>query len=231
MLRLALPFALALLACASARPPEAPPDDRELVVLVHGMGRTPLSMVPLGVALRRAGYRTLNVGYDSQGPGVEALGRELAAAVHAETARAPASAVHFVGHSLGGLLSRWVLAHDPPPGAGRAVLLASPGAGSAAADRWAWLLRFGLPPIAELTTGAPFEPGPLPPGVGVAVIAGDADGKVSPDEARLPGADATCVVPSGHTAIMWRPRVIRLVTAFLGTGELSPSAGDCAAEL
>ena len=229
MLRSTLPLALLLTACATARPPAEPPlDDRELVVLVHGMGRTPLSMAPLAWSLRRAGYRTLNVGYSSQGPGVETLGRELAAAVHAETGRLPAPAVHFVGHSLGGLLSRWVLAHDPPAHAGRVVLLASPVAGSAAADRWAWLLRWGLPPIAELTTGAPFEPGPLPPGAEVAAIAGDADGKVSPGEACLPGA-AFRAVPSGHTAIMWRPRVHRLVRAFLATGEL-PGAQTCAPE-
>lgn len=230
MNRLVLPLALVLSACTTVRPgappemspPDTPPlEARELVVLVHGMGRTPLSMVPMDLALRRAGYRTLNVGYPSQGPGVEALARHLAAAVGAEVAREPAPRVHFVAHSLGGVLARWVLAHAPPAAEpGRLVLLASPVAGSAAADRWAWLLRWGLPPIAELTTGDPFDPGSLPPGVDVAVLAGDADGKVSVDEACLPGA-TTRVVQSGHTAIMWRPAVIRLVTAFLDTGELA----------
>ena len=229
MRRLLLPLVLALSACASARLPEpSASDPRELVVLVHGMGRTPLSMVPLELALRRAGYRTLNVGYPSQGPGVEALGRHVAAEVGAELARAPAPRVHVVAHSLGGVLARWVLAHAPPDRPGRLVLLASPAAGAAAADRWAWLLRWALPPIAELTTGAPFDPGRLPPGVEVAVVAGDADGKVSVEEACLAGASVR-VVPSGHTAIVWRPRVVRLVTAFLDTGRLPGAAARCRA--
>ena len=223
---LALPLAALLTACAPAPLAEAsPPDDRDLVVLVHGMGRTPISMAPLAWSLRRAGYRTLNVGYSSQGPDIAALAAGVADAVRAETARAPAPAVHFVGHSLGGVISRTVLAADPPPAPGRLVLLASPVAGAASADRWAWVLRWTLPPIAELRTDAPFRPGALPERTEVAVITGDADGKVSPGEACLPGA-ATRVIPSGHTAIMWRPRTARLVKAFLASGEL-PGAFAC----
>lgn len=221
-------LAVALSACAGARP--GPP--REMVVLVHGMGRTSLSMVPMGRALERAGYRVLYVGYSSQGPGVAEIGAALAAEVDAELARAPAPRVHVVGHSLGTVATRWMLTHDPPPVPGRVVMLAPPNRGSRAADRLADAVGWMLPPIRELrTTGGPAADLGVPDGVEVAVIAGDRDGKVSVEETCLAGA-AHAVVPSGHTWIMARPRVIGRVRAFLATGRLPGASPDaCAATL
>ena len=216
-------LAVGLSACAGPRP------GTDLVVLVHGMGRTSLSMAPMEVALRRAGYRVLNVGYSSQRPGVAEIGRQVGRAVEAELAREPAPRVHFVGHSLGTVATRWLLAHDPPPGPGRVVMLAPPNRGAASADRWAPRVGWLLPPIRELqTAGGPAADLGLPDGVEVAVIAGDRDGKVTVAETCLPGA-AHAVVPSRHTFIMMRPRVIGLVRAFLDTGVL-PGAGQACAD-
>ncbi|WP_412061369.1 esterase/lipase family protein [Rubrivirga sp. IMCC45206] len=216
--------ALTLAGCASTRP-ETPA--RDLVVLVHGMGRTPLSMAPLAIALQRAGYRVLNVGYDSQRPGVAEIGAALGDRVARELAAEPAPRVHYVGHSLGTVVIRWHLLHDPPPGASRVVMLAPPNQGAASADRFAALVGWALPPIRELgaSGGTAAELGPLPD-VAVAVVAGDRDGKVAVAETCLDGAQHR-VVPSGHTALMWRPRVLRLVRGFLDTGELA-GASDAA---
>ena len=224
MRRAALLFSLALSACAGSRPAEPP---RELVVLVHGMGRSALSMAPMEYALRRAGYRVLNVGYSSQGPGVAEIGAAIAAEVAAETDRQPAPRVHWVGHSLGTVAVRWVLANAPPDAPGRAVFLAPPNRGAASADRLARWVGWALPPIRDLrTTGGPAAELALPPGAEVAVIAGDRDRKVSVAETCIEGADHA-VVPSGHTFIMARPSVRRMVRAYLATGDL-PGANDAA---
>ena len=217
--------ALALSACAGTRPGP----DAELVVLVHGMGRTTISMAPLEVALRRSGYRVLNVGYDSQGPGVAEIGQRLADAIDAENDRRPARRVHVVGHSLGTVATRWMLAHDPPAAPGRVVMLAPPNRGSRSADRWARWVGWSLPPIRELqTTGGPAVELGIPDGAEVAVIAGDRDGKVGVEETCLDGAEHV-VVPSRHTFIMMRPRVIGLVRAFLATGDLPGADGAACA--
>ena len=226
-------LAVALGACSGARPSGSRPGPpRELVVLVHGMGRTPLSMAPMALALRRSGYRVLNVGYSSQGPSVAEIGAGLAAEIDAELERAPAPRVHIVGHSLGTVAARWVLAHDPPPVPGRVVMLAPPNRGSRAADRLAGAVGWLLPPIRELrTTDTPAADLVLPDGVEVAVIAGDRDGKVSVAETCLAGAHHA-VVRSRHTFIMMRPRVVGLVRAFLATGQLPGASRDaCAAPL
>lgn len=225
------PSALALVllglacgACASSRPSSEP---RELVVLVHGMGRTTLSMAALDVGLRRAGYRVLNVGYSSQGPGVAEIGRRLDDAVDRAVAEEVPPRVHFVGHSLGTVVVRWLLANDPPGVPGRAVFLAPPNRGARAADRWAGGVGWALPPIRELRTGGGTAVAlGAPPRTEVAVIAGSRDGKVAVEETCLEGA-AHAVVPSGHTVIMLRPRVVRMVRHFLATGVL-PGASDAA---
>ena len=233
MIRLLRPLVLllpllALTACASVRPADAAP--RELVVLVHGMGRSALSMAPMAISLRRAGYRVLNVGYNSQGPSVAEIGAQVDAEVDAALADAPAPRVHFVGHSLGTVVIRWLLVHDPPEAAGRAVLLAPPNQGAHSADRWARWVGWALPPIRELRTtgGTAADLGP-PPGVEVAVIAGERDGKVAVEETCLEGA-AHAVVASGHTVLMMRPSVMERVKGFLATGELAGASDAACAE-
>jgi pimeloyl-ACP methyl ester carboxylesterase len=211
---------------APARPDSPSDPSSQLVVVVHGMGRTPVSMLSVAVSLRRAGYRVLNAGYSSYGPSVAEIGAGLGARIALEVARRPAAQVHFVGHSLGNIAVRWLLAHAPPPHVGRVVMLAPPNQGSAAADRLAgsvgWLLR----PIAELRTTGGTAVGlpPPPPGVQVAVIAGARDAKVSVHESALPGADAHAVVDAGHTFIMMRRDVLGAVRRFLATGDLGLEA-------
>lgn len=225
-----LPLLLLLLAasCApaavrgSAAGVPAPSPERELVVLVHGMGRTPLSMVPLERRLERAGYAVLNWGYSSTCCDIAELGARLRRAVEAHPAAG--GRVHFVSHSLGGILVRRVLAEDDLPFAtGRVVMLAPPNQGSRAADRLAPALGWLLRPLPELRTAA-MRSAPLlaaAPEVEVGVIAGRYDAKVSVAESRLEGMDAHAVVPATHGFLMFRADVQRLVLEFLRDGAFS----------
>ncbi|HEX8692138.1 MAG TPA: alpha/beta fold hydrolase [Longimicrobium sp.] len=198
--------------------PAGPDDRRELVVLVHGMGRSRASMWLLGRSLEAEGYRVLNWGYSSYSDPVPALGARLARDVSGELGRAPK--VHFVGHSLGNVIVRWALAHEPPARAGRVVMLAPPNQGAAAADRYARYAAWLMPPIEELRTapGSTVRTLPAPRGVDVGVIAGAHDGKVSVDETHLAGERDHVVVPAAHSFIMNRRDVRDLTLRFLRTG-------------
>jgi len=192
--------------------------EHELVVLAHGMGRTPASMWMLARTLRARGYRVLNWGYNSYTRPLHELGALMARDVAA--AAGNAATVHFVGHSLGTVITRWVLKHAPPARLGRVVMLAPPNRGAARADRVA---RFGawlLPPLVDLCThdGAAARALAAPAGVEVGIIAGAADRTVRVAETHLDGAAGHVLVPGGHTFIMLRPNVHRLVCAFLDTG-------------
>jgi pimeloyl-ACP methyl ester carboxylesterase len=207
-----------------AEAPRTAEKNGELVVLVHGLGRTRLSMVPLAWALEREGYEVLNWGYSSYTRSIPQLGRQLADELESRGGARP-ERVHFVGHSLGNIIVRWVLANDPPEGVGRVVMLAPPNQGSHSADRYAPWLGWLLKPLPELRTGAEGIAGalPLPAGVEVGVIAGRYDGKVTVEETRLPGAAASIVIPAAHTFIMNRRDVRRLIDAFLEEGRFGPS--------
>jgi triacylglycerol lipase len=192
---------------------------QELVVLVHGMGRTRLSMLLLERALEREGYQVMNWGYSSYSQSVSGLGRRLRTDLEARGG-SPPERVHFVAHSLGNVIVRWVLANDPPRTTGRVVMLAPPNGGSRTADRYARWLGWLLRPLPELRTDSTgiTRTLDLPPGVEVGVIAGRYDGKVSVAETHLAGERAHRVVPSAHTFIMNRKDVRRLTLGFLREG-------------
>lgn len=219
---LVLPVVLVCLGAGScSRGPGVEPlpeGSREAVVLVHGMGRTPLSMAALEHDFEAAGYRVLNWGYSSWCCTVS----ELAARLEADVAawRGDGERIHFVGHSLGSILVRRMLASGTDLPAGRVVMLAPPNQGSADADRYARWLGALLKPLPELRTDTTGTVRSIPPlaGVEVGIIAGDRDGKVSVAETQLEGARAHIVVPSAHSFIMMKTSVRELVLRFVREG-------------
>ncbi|MBW3572341.1 MAG: alpha/beta fold hydrolase [Gemmatimonadetes bacterium] len=196
-------------------------DTRELVILVHGMGRTPLSMWLLEQRLEADGYRVAQFGYRSTRGSVASLGAALARRAAERTGDAPR--VHFVGHSLGTVIIRSMLAQAPPERAGRVVMLAPPNRGSAAADRWAPRLGAVMPPIRDLRTHpqSTARTLALPEGVEVGIIAGSRDRKVRVAETHLPGARDHVVVDGFHSFLMNRADVHLLIVRFLRHGRFS----------
>src|SRR5262245_62019358 len=73
------------------------------VVLLHGLGRTSRSMQPLATALARQGYRVLNLRYPSRTAPTADLALGIAAQIERD---APDGCLHFVTHSMGGILLR-----------------------------------------------------------------------------------------------------------------------------
>jgi pimeloyl-ACP methyl ester carboxylesterase len=110
--------------------------------------------------------------------------------------------VHFVAHSLGGLVARAYLAEHRPPNLGRVVLLAPPNRGSPVIDR---LRAAGVsvtpigPTGRALGAGARDLPALLPPpDYPVGILAGSADMLVPVESARLEGMADFMVLDSGH---------------------------------
>ncbi len=179
-------------------------------------------MAPLARRIERAGFRTANVDYPSTCHPLDTL---VAEHVHPAVERAAESAaesgpVHFVTHSLGGILVRAYAVQFGLPEGSRVVMLAPPNAGSAIADalhdRWPFNRLCG-PALRELGTGTDCVPPRLTPlDADVGVIAGDRcvypwfapllggpnDGLVSVEAARLPEMADFVVVHAGHAFIM-----------------------------
>lgn len=210
-------------------------EDAETVILVHGLGRTRASMALLGARLSEVGYRTVNLGYSS-GQTIEDLVGHLKEQVDECCGRA--SELHFVTHSMGGILVRMYVAEHSPEQLGRVVMLSPPSRGSELVDALADspLRRFLLGPAgSQLGTDSlsvPSRLGPADFDLGIItgsrtlnpltswLIPGPDDGKVGVDRARVEGA-AFLVVPHTHTFIMNTRVVAEECEHFLRTGHFS----------
>ena len=223
--------------------PELPADlpaERPTVVLLHGLGRTPRAMWAIERAARARGYRVLNLGYASRRGDVAQHAATVAATLRDS---APSGQLHFVTHSLGGIVLRQAVAAGQLPAArvARVVMLAPPNGGSELVDRLGTLSVFGWingPAGRQLGTGADGLPSRLgaahfPLGVIAgdwswnpvysAMIPGADDGKVSVERARVDGMADFLVVPHGHTFLMSSPDVIAQVIHFLRNGRFAVS--------
>ena len=207
------------------------------VVLIHGLGRSRLCMSLVGLWLKFCGYRVMSIGYPSRCVSIaEAVQQHLNPALE-QLGIAPGSQVHFVTHSLGGIVFRaWAAQRDPAFPLGRAVLLAPPNQGSQIIDelrRQAWV-RWWLGPVsAELGTDAASTPnslGPLPPETGIimgnkdtlpvfrSLLGPESDGNVSIASAHAEGEADFILLPANHATIIFQPAVFRAVHRFLQTG-------------
>ena len=208
----------------------------EGVVLLHGLCRTKASMAKMQAALTTAGYVVLNDGYRSRSAGIESLSEAAVGAAMRHPRLAACTRIHFVAHSLGGLLVRSYFARHPDPRLGRVVMLGPPNQGSEVVDKlgsW-WLFKtVNGPAGAELGTRADSTPNRLGPvKFELGVIAGDRsinwinslmldgkdDGKVTVERTKVAGMKAHLVVHATHTFLMRRSKVIGQTIAFLQTG-------------
>ncbi|MBK7831679.1 MAG: hypothetical protein IPJ56_04825 [Gemmatimonadetes bacterium] len=97
-------------ACASVHVAELPPANGETVVLLHGLARTSSSMRRMERSLEQAGYHVCNIEYPSRAHSVAELARDHVAPRIAECAPANRGEIHFVTHSLGGIIVRQLAA-------------------------------------------------------------------------------------------------------------------------
>ncbi len=120
----------------------------EHVVLVHGLGRRAGSMGRLKRGLEKKGYTVQIWSYPSR---QHRLKDHVKAFRKWLTERAYDVPVHFVGHSLGGLIIRGALATDPPVSVGRIVMIASPNQGAGVVS------KYGDQPFSRMIFGRPLE--------------------------------------------------------------------------
>jgi pimeloyl-ACP methyl ester carboxylesterase len=210
----------------------------DCVVLLHGLARTAGAMEPMQAALADAGFATANVDYPSRAHTIEELAPiAVEAGVDACRAYPGIDRIHFVTHSLGGILLRWYLAEYDITGLGRVVMLGPPNQGSVAADRmrnvpgYDWLngpigrqLGKGPASVPLALPAADFEVGIIAGNrtidpITSAILPDPDDGRVSVEDTKLAGMKDFVVVEHSHAFLMSMHEPIELTIRFLQSGE------------
>jgi pimeloyl-ACP methyl ester carboxylesterase len=206
----------------------------ECVVLLHGLARTSSSMDKLATALLEEGFQVANVSYPSTEYYIEKLSN---LAVEKGLSECPTeSTIHFVAHSLGGILIRYYLENGEIARLGRVVMLAPPNQGSEVVDKLHNVPGFELifghagEQLGTDEASIPSRLGPVDFELGV--IAGTKsvnpvsspflpnpdDGTVSVERTKVEGMNDFITVPHSHPFIMKAETTIEQTISFLMTG-------------
>jgi len=206
----------------------------DCVILLHGLARTANSMQDLADALVGHGYDVANIDYPSRKHPIEELA-PMAIDQGIKECQG-ATKIHFVTHSLGGILTRYYLKHNHLDNLGRVVMLGPPNQGSEVVDKYRnvpGFVEFNGPAILQLGTdqdSVPLKLGAVDYEVGI--IAGTKtinpilsqslpsidDGKVTVENTKVAGMQDFIDVPHSHPYIMKSDLVIQNMINFFASG-------------
>lgn len=187
----------------------------ETVIIFHGIARSSDHMKPLAKALQHEGFEVYNLDYPSTDFPLETLRDHMQRKI--SPILQDADKVHFVGYSMGGLLTRAILSKKIPNNLGHVVLIGTPNHGSEVADflknNWFYQKIYG--PAGQQLTTKNLETENLfkPIDYSLGVIAGNAtidpisswiipnddDGKVSIQSTKIAGMRDHITISSSHT--------------------------------
>lgn len=202
----------------------------EHVILVHGLWLRAFTLAALHRRLEREGYVVHSFDYASVFSEHDAsIGKLAGFARSVQSSSDPPRKIHFVCHSLGGLMTLRALRKLPDLAPGCVVCLGSPLRGSAVARSIAQLPGgsfFIGKNLGVLLEGFERWDGARPVGViagrlpiGLGLVFGALpmphDGTVSIEETRLPGIADHCVVPATHTGLLFSDEAAAQTVAFL----------------
>ena len=211
---------------------------RAVTVLVHGLWTHGLLMEPQRRFLADEGIEAICYSYPSVRLTLTQNADRLAKFAHS----LDAATVHWVGHSLGGLIILHMFGRDSTLMPGRAVLLGTPYGGSHSGDtlarsalgtrmlgrsirEWSRLQKQAQFPGREIGVIA----GTMPVGLGRLVarnLPRPNDGAVTVAETRVPAACDRIELPVSHTGMLFSRRVAKQTAAFIRTGRFDRRAAS-----
>ena len=219
-------------------PQPQPEPKNETVVLFHGLARSSRSMDKMARELENEGYRVLNMDYPSTSAPIEKLAEQVFHTLEPQIENE--QTVHFVTHSLGGIILRQYLEEHELPNLGRVVMLAPPSRGSEVTDKLGNIFLYQWingPAGNQLGTGTNSHPLRLKaPDFELGIIAGDRtinpilsmlipgpdDGKVALARVKPAVYSDYIKLHTTHTFTMCNRRSIAQTKHFLLHGKFNP---------
>lgn len=214
------------------------PQKNEFIVLLHGILRSKLDMFPLEKYLENKGYTVLNILYPSRELSLEDISQFVDDKIKSCPNYRPDMILHFVTHSMGGLIARYYIDTYKPQNLGKVVMMGPPNTGSEFAD---WLsdvkilaplyktiygpagqqmrtdykhkdqsINFPLGIIAGTSSINPLAPW---------VLQGEHDGIVPVERTKIEGMSDHIVMKTNHSFMMFNTNVMEQCHIFLQTGK------------
>lgn len=217
----------------------SPALSKDCVILLHGLARVSNAMGELETKLNRAGYEVANINYPSRKHSVPELADMAIEEGLATCNEKTDEKIHFVVHSMGGILLRYYLSTHELPKLGRSVMLGTPNQGAELVDHlrsWPGFSILG-PGAVSLGTdengivhemgAVDFELGVIAGNININPLASlllksDSDSVVTVESTRIDGMKEHLVLPVIHTTMMRNNRLIDHAIHFLKTGNFIP---------
>lgn len=202
---------------------------KQAIILIHGIWMKGFELIYLGHQLSRAGYRVYYFRYPSifKSPAENAVKLEkFIASIHEPI-------IHFVAHSLGGVVLTHLFKNDLFGRAGKVVTIGTPVQGSVLARHIArnrlLKLLLGRSGLALPEKDFPGWKHPHPPlcviagtrklGIGIllgpSVLTSQSDGTVNLEETQVESATQTHVFKQSHFSMLWSKQVASMIVEFL----------------
>ena len=211
--------------------------EKDYAVLLHGLGRSSASFQPMAEYLQQQGYIVVNIDYPSTDYDIQTLCEKFVKPEIEQKCTDKAKKIHFVTHSMGGIICRYYVKEHQPEQIGRVVMLAPPNKGSEVVDflKDTFIVTKIMGPSFEQLSADPgsfvnmlgdpeFEVGIIAGDTSFnpitsAILPGEDDGRVSVDSSRLNNIKDFLIVERTHTFIMNAPEVMEAVDNFLENGK------------
>ncbi|MCU0599838.1 MAG: hypothetical protein MUE70_11355, partial [Desulfobacterales bacterium] len=206
--------------------------EKEVVYLLHGLGRSRFAMWVLASRLEDAGFFVNNIGYSSIHRTPEEIILDISGQIN-ESMPKENQTVHFVGHSLGGLMIRAYLSRTHVNNLGRVVLIGAPNKGTPVVDQYqdaCWMKMLGPMTLALSTEkesfpnsmADPYYPVGIIAGVSEAdnddIIPGQDDGLVPLESTKINGMTDFVIINSSHWMLRYDQDVATQTIEFLRHG-------------
>lgn len=206
----------------------------ETVILVHGFYHDYTNMLVLQEYLSEMGYDTVTVDLPTKFNSLKDCCATFKSQL--QKLKLNSSKIHFVGHSMGGLIIRSFLSENKVPNLGKCVLITTPNQGSRLADILSPLMIPAqiFKPLRALTSTAQDILPPLnSPCPEFGIIAGkcnqlfwgklflsdNSDGRVEVESSKFDLMTDFIILPYHHKAIHFKKDTAQLIDSFLQTGQ------------
>jgi pimeloyl-ACP methyl ester carboxylesterase len=212
------------------------------IIFLHGFLKKSYELFPASVYFRFKGYKTHCISYKTHGNAIENIADSVWQKMHKRGLIGASDTVHFVAHSMGGLVVHALIKKYNPANLGRVVMWGTPLQGTILADyvdgrRWLGHMfrKLGGQAGQQLMHRYNDPERQIPVNYDLGIIAGNSargyifsekylgpkgthDGIVPLESTWREGVKERLVLPVSHTAMLISPQVYQQTLRFLKNG-------------